>query len=92
MEIIPIKKVVKNQNLLSLLESQFAEDTALGVERVDDVEYVGADPKEASWGKYRVYVRKKNGEWERDRFFIERTRRNGRIRELKIEGSFYYNQ
>lgn len=84
--VVPIKSIIRNKRLLSLLESQFSAGTELGVE------YVEGDLGRNSIVKYRVYTGKGNDDWSRDRFVIQRFRISGKIRRYCLEGSIYFEQ
>lgn len=84
--VVPIKRVIKNKRLLSLLDAQFSDGTELGVEVIDE------DNRVVSHTKYRVYTRKDNDDWSRDRFVIQQVRKSGRIREYCLVGDIYFSQ
>lgn len=91
MPIVPIKKVIRNKRVLSLLESQFSKSTELGIELVETSGVLGWRAIEY----YRLYTKRKgedNDCYTRNRFIINRTVRQGRIREYSIGGSIIIMQ
>ena len=84
----PIRKVIRNKALLSVLATQFPVRTELGLEYVNGW-HGGPDIIHET---FRVYTRKGNEDWNEDRFVIERVKRGGKIREYRLEGRVYFSQ
>jgi len=83
--VVPIRRVIRSQRILSFLESQFCKDYELGVELVETT------PDSLTTSEvFRLYTRRKKEDWDRDRFVIRRKRIQGRIREYRIEGDIYF--
>jgi hypothetical protein len=89
-EVKPIKKMIRNKGLLSLLENQFSSGTEIGIEYVDSRTKVIHNAV-YNYETYRVCTRKNSNEpYSEDRFIIERVRKNGKIKKYKLNGSIYF--
>lgn len=64
--IVPIRRLIRNKKLISLLESQFSSGTEIGIELVE------SEHLKRLLKTYRVYTKHGDDEWSRDRFIIEK--------------------